>query len=111
MAKFFGIIGYTITEEKSPGVWVDKVYERSYTGDVIRATRRWNSTENVNPNLTISDTISIVADEFTLANMHAMKYVKWRGATWAIDSVTIERPRMTLAIGGLYSGNTTPTPD
>lgn len=106
MAKFYGIIGIVDTVESSPGVWSDSIQERRYTGDVIRKTRRWESSDNVNPDVTISDTISIIADEFTLASMHLMKYVKWRGAAWAINSFTVAYPRIQLEIGGLYNGQT-----
>jgi hypothetical protein len=107
MAKFYGIIGYAITEESetSPGVWIDEPTERSYTGDIIRSVNRWRSEDQVNPDFTISDTISIIADGFALENVGSMKYVKWRGATWAISSVSVERPRVIIEIGGLYSGN------
>jgi hypothetical protein len=104
MAKFYGVIGYSITTEAEPGVWIDEITERSYTGDVIKKASNWKFGDQVNPDFTISDTISIVADGFTLANMQFMKYVKWRDATWAINSVQIERPRVILEIGGLYSG-------
>lgn len=107
MAKFYGAIGYSIITETSPGVWIDEVVERNYTGDEIKAKRIWQPSENVNPNFTISDSISIVADEFMLANMQMMKYVRWRGAVWSINSISIDRPRMVLAIGGLFNGNTT----
>lgn len=110
MAKFYGTIGFASDKETSPGVWTEDVVERQYTGDVIQASRRWEPTAEVNPNLTISDTISIVADNFFLTNMHFMKYVKWRNAVWAVKSVTFERPRIIIAMGGLYNGNTTPTP-
>lgn len=107
MAKFYGIIGYSSTEEAeetSPGVWKDKFIERPYTGDVIKNTRRWNSGENVNPDMAVSETISIVADGFVLENLYSMKYVKWHGATLAIVSVEIERPRVIVEIGGLFNG-------
>ena len=106
MAKFYGIIGIVDTIETSPGVWSDDIQEIRYTGDIIRKTRRWESTDNLNPDVTISDSISIIADEFTLASMHLMKYVKWRNAVWAVKNFTVEYPRIQLEIGGLYNGQT-----
>lgn len=115
MAKFYGKIGYGLTVETAPGVWVDSIVERSYTGDIIKDVWRWReygkTVPAVNADLAISEVISIVADKFVLENMHAMKYVKWRGAAWTINNVTNERPRMILTLGGLFNGNTTPTPD
>lgn len=106
MAKFYGIIGYAVTKEQAPGVWVDEIIERPYTGDIIKASRRWQPNENLNANLTISETISIVADSFTLENLHSMKYVKWQGAAWNITSIEVNRPRLLLTVGGLYNGQT-----
>jgi hypothetical protein len=106
MAKFYGIIGIADTTETAPGVWSDGVSEIAYTGDVIRKTRRIESGDKVNPDVSLSDSISIIADEFTLAKMHLMKYVKWRGAVWAINSFTVAYPRIQLEIGGLYNGPT-----
>lgn len=113
MAKFYGTIGYGITKESetSPGVWIDEFIERNYTGDVLRNMRNWRMAENVNPDITVSDTISIIADGYALENLHSMKYVKWRGATLAVISITVERPRVILEIGGLFSGAKLPTPD
>lgn len=115
MAKFYGIIGYSSeeeAEETSPGVWNDKFVERPYTGDVIENKRQWRSGENVNPDLEVSETISIIADGFVLENLYSMKYVKWHGATLAIVSAVIERPRVILSIGGLFNGREAePAPD
>lgn len=30
MAKFYGVIGYAVTEETKPGVWAEKIIERMY---------------------------------------------------------------------------------
>ena len=43
MAKFYGVIGYAVTEETKPGVWTEKIIERMYYGDLIRNTRRLQS--------------------------------------------------------------------
>ena len=110
MAKFYGIIGYSETQKTAPGVWTDIVVERPYTGDVLKNMRQWRDNGNVNPDDTISDTISIIADGFILENLYSMKYVKWRGETLAIVSVVVERPRVIIAIGGLFSGDTSRGP-
>ena len=54
MAKFYGVIGYAITTETTPGVWVDTFIERNYTGDIVRNMRNWQHSDNVNPDITIS---------------------------------------------------------
>lgn len=43
MSKFYGAIGYSVTEEIRPGVWGEKITVRDYYGDVIRNTRQYQS--------------------------------------------------------------------
>ena len=40
MAKFYGAIGFAETVETDPGIWEEKIVERSYSGDVIRNIRK-----------------------------------------------------------------------
>lgn len=107
MAKFYGPIGYVAASETAPGVYTtDVVTEHNYVGDVIKNTRRLEAGENLNDNLTISNTISIVADPFAYQNFYAMRYIKWMGVYWKITSVEVSRPRLILTIGGVYNGDT-----
>jgi hypothetical protein len=104
MAKFYGAIGYAETNETSPGVWTEVITERNYYGDVIRDNRRLQAGENLNDNLTLNNIFSIVADPYAYQNFHAMRYVKWMGASWKISNVEVQRPRLLLTIGGVYNG-------
>lgn len=104
MAKFYGLIGYAETSETSPGVWTEVITERSYYGDVIKNSRRWQAGENLNDDLTINNQISIVADPFAYQNFHAIKYIKWMGASWKITNIDVQSPRLILTIGGVYNG-------
>lgn len=108
MAKFYGSIGYAETVETEPDVWVEKITEYTYRGDIQRNTRRWENGEHLNDNLNINNMISIVADAFAYDHFFAMRYVTWMGARWKITNVEIQRPRLILTIGGVYNG---PTPD
>jgi hypothetical protein len=110
MAKFFGSIGYAETTETAPGVWTEVVTERNYFGDELKNTRRLEAGENLNDNLVINNTISIVADPFALQHFHTMRYVQWMGASWKITNVDVQRPRLILTIGGIYNGSTPTTP-
>lgn len=106
MSKFFGPIGFVIDEETEPGsgIWVQVPTERNYRGEVNRISKRWDSSEHLNKNLNISNTISIVADPFVSNNLNAIRYIKWLGGYWEITSVDVELPRLTLSIGGAYNG-------
>lgn len=104
MAKFYGVIGYFVTKETSPGVWEEDVTERSYYGDLIRNVRKTQSSDGLNDDINIANEISIVADPFANENFHSMRYVHFMGAKWKITSVEVQYPRLILTIGGVYNG-------
>jgi hypothetical protein len=104
MAKFYGVIGYSETSEIADGVWEDVITELTYSGDVIRNSKRFQAGESLNDDLTVNNEISIVADPFANQNFHKMKYVTWLGAKWKITKVDVQRPRLLLTIGGVYNG-------
>lgn len=105
MAKFYGKIGYAETTETEPGIWEEVITERDYYGDIIKMTKRWQSSDQLNDNLEINNTISIIADPYATQHFHAMRYIVWMGASWKITSVEVQRPRLLLSIGGVYNGN------
>jgi hypothetical protein len=104
MAKFYGAIGYALQSETAPGVWTDTIVEKNYRGDIVLDQRRWQSSEQVNDNLNLDNSISIIADPYAYQNIGNIKYIVWNGATWKIQSISINRPRIILQIGGLYNG-------
>lgn len=103
MAKFCGVIGYAITRETEPGIYVEEIVENEYYGDVIRNTRRLREAAKVNDDINISNQISIVADPFANNNFHAMRYIVFMGTKWKIIEVEVQYPRLILSIGGLYN--------
>jgi hypothetical protein len=104
MAKFYGSIGYADTVETSPGVWVDRITERNYFGDLVKNTRRLQTGDQLNDDITVSNEIHIVADPYAIANFHSMRYVEFMGARWKISNVEVRHPRLILTVGGLYNG-------
>ena len=104
MAKFYGKIGYGITEETSPGCWVEQISERDYFGDVTKLSSRMQTSDKVNDDITIANQISILADPYAYNHFHLMKYVEYMGAKWKIASVEVKYPRLSLITGGLYNG-------
>lgn len=113
MPKFFGKVGYGKTVEKpeGSGIWVDDIREISYYGDVVRDTRNISPSESVNDDLTVGNSISIVADEFAFQHFFEMKYVEWSKVLWKISEVEVQRPRLILRLGGVYNGPTADTPE
>lgn len=109
--KFYGAIGYSETVEETgdrEGNWIpDRITERKYYGDVLKNSRRLDSNgDGTNDNLSINNSISIVADAYAYNHFFAMKYVKWMGACWKVTNVEVQRPRLVLTIGGVYNGPT-----
>lgn len=107
MAKFFGKIGYGETVEKSPGVWVDEIVEYDYYGDIIQKSRRLEETDKLNDDVSVGNSISVVADAYANEHFFAIRYVQWAGARWTVSEVKVQRPRLILTLGGVYNG---PTP-
>lgn len=108
MAKWFGTIGFAETVETKPGVWEEQITERKYYGDVIRNTRRLQSTDQLNNDINIANEISIVADPFAVNHIYAMRYVEFMGVRWMVSTVDAsQRPRLILSIGGVYNGKQT----
>lgn len=103
MAKWFGKIGYASTAETMPGVWEETIVEREYYGDVLRNSRRLQSTDKVNDDVNIANQISIVADPYANENFHAMRYVEFMGAKWKVTDVEVQYPRLVLTLGGVFN--------
>ena len=104
MAKWYGKIGYAITEETEPGLWEPKIIERNYYGDMTSDVRKRQNSGEVNDNINLSKVISSVADPCVIQSCSLMAYVEIMGAKWKITDVDIQYPRLTLTIGGVYNG-------
>ena len=106
MSKFYGTVGFGTAQqvETSPGVWEVLPIERNYFGDILNNVFRSQNTENLNDDIVITNRISILADPYALNNFHQIKYVKWMGIAWKVNSVEEQFPRLILNLGGTYNG-------
>lgn len=104
MVKFYGKVGYGETVETRPGVWDDVIVEHYHYGDVVRNSRTLQTGEKVNNDLSVGNSISIVADAYANNHFWAMKYIEWQGALWIVADVTVQAPRLLLRLGGVYDG-------
>lgn len=107
MTRFFGVVGYGESLESDSGVWTDEITEVEYYGDVVRNTRKLEPGDKVNDDISVGNSISIVADEFAQNNFFKIKYVGWAGTRWIVTDVEVRSPRLILTLGGVYNG---PTP-
>lgn len=106
MARFRGVVGYGGTVETSPGVHEEVITERTYSGDVIRDARQLQEREQVLDDISVQNSISIVADDYANGHFHAIRYVDWAGSLWKVTTVEVQRPRLILRLGGIYNGPT-----
>lgn len=104
MARFYGKIGYGIDVNKGNGVWETVITERVSSGDVISPRKNSGTGEKVNDDLSVSNSVSIVADSYALENASAIRYVELLGALWKVLNVETESPRLILRLGGVYNG-------
>lgn len=104
MAKFIGPIGFGEPTEIEPGVIEDVITERIYAGDVVRNTRQLQEGQKVNDDISVNNSISIVADEYANEHIFAIRYIKWAGSLWKVSDVEVQRPRLLLRLGGVYNG-------
>jgi hypothetical protein len=105
MARFFGEIGYAgDTVKVGPGKFVEQIVEYTYSGDLVRNSRNLVNGESVNDDVSVTNSISIVADAYANEHIFAMRYVRWQGALWKIVEVEVVRPRLLLRLGGVYNG-------
>lgn len=109
MARFHGEVGYgeSVENPSGSGVWEDVITEFSYFGDVVRNTRRLENGEGLNNDISVGNSISIVADEYAIKHFFMIKYVRWSGVLWTVTSVEVQSPRLILSLGSVYNG---PTP-
>lgn len=84
------------------------IVERDYVGDILRNTRRLQSGESVNDDLSVNNMISIVADPYANENFFAIRYVQWMGTLWKVTEVEVQSPRLLLRLGGKYNGPIAP---
>ena len=112
MARFCGKIGYSRQQvETSPGVYEDRINERTYYGDVTRITLPLEGSDSGNMDILANNTISILADAYAYDHFFDMKYVWWMGTRWIITNVEVQRPRLILTLRGVYNdGDEAATP-
>ena len=105
MAKWFGKVGYSITEETEPGIWEETIVEREYYGDMTSDRRKRQNSGEVNDNINLANVISIIADPFAIQNCSYMAYAEVMGTRWKISDIEVQYPRLILTVGGVYNGD------
>jgi len=104
LAKWFGKVGYAEMLETAPGVWTENIVEREYSGDTYRNTRRLQSSDKLNDDVTVGNEISFIADPYANENFHSVRYAEFMGIKWKVTNVDVQYPRLILTLGGVYNG-------
>lgn len=99
--KWFGKIAFTHQEETEDGIWEDTPIVREYYGDIQRLSKR-DQLSGINSDLTITNTLSVVADPFLLNSFSDILYVEFMEKKWRVNSVEVGYPRLTMTLGSLY---------
>lgn len=103
MAKWYGKIGYSVTENKGGGIWESTITEKSHYGEMTGLRRSNQNSGGVNDDIIIKNAISILADPFAMDNFCNMVYVEIFGSKWKITEVEVQYPRLNLTLGGVYN--------
>lgn len=103
MSRWFGKVGFGIEEDKGYGNYETDIVEKEYFGDLIRSYQR-NSYSQISTNdeVTLNNQLSIIADEYSLANLSAIKYAEISGNYWKVTGVEEQYPHLLLSLGGAY---------
>lgn len=107
MAKYAGKIGFVLFDSSVPGVVKEVDSPKFYRGDLLENSRRLQSADQVNDNVTVNNRISIIADPYAKENFHAIRYAEFMGAKWKVTNISVEYPRLVLTLGGVYNGTST----
>lgn len=103
--KWFGKIGYCETVETEPSVYEEKIVERDCYGDLVRNTRRLTGSDKVNDDMTLANTLSVIADPYIQEHFCDIRYVTMYGGKWKVTDASVNYPRIELTLGGLWHGN------
>lgn len=104
MTRFYGDIGFGETVEKRPGIWEDVIIERKFSGDVLRNDLNSDSADKVLPDFQFTNRISVVAGYNALKLRKNIRYIRFEGDVWVINSIEIQGRRLILGLGGVYNG-------
>lgn len=108
MNQWSGKIGFFETKEVEKdgvgtGVWKPQLTEKRYFGIIQRDFRKTENSGSVNDNINISNTISILSDQFLNENLINIKYIEFKGHKFKVQNIEVQDPRIVVSLGGLYN--------
>ena len=107
MARFHDKVGVLISiANEQTGMATDRAVERPYYGTVLEHTRRWEASEHVTDDLSVSNQISITANDYAFKHMSSIAYVHYMGGYWKVSAIRVKAPQIILTLGGVWNGPT-----
>lgn len=103
MNKFSGKIGFIKEEETDQDVWSPVIEWRECFGDILRVSKSYQTSDKVNDDIKITNSISILADSYAYTNIPRIRCIEWLGNIWKVTDITLQYPRLILSLGGLYN--------
>lgn len=104
--KFYGKVGFAVTEDEGDGVWKEKITDKKYTGDVLHLQKNRDSGEHINDGLRLNSQFSILMDPWFYDHLASIRYIEYMGAKWIVETVDpTNYPRVLLTPGGIYHGD------
>lgn len=100
--KHRGIIGFVVTSEVRPGVYLPEPEERNYYMDVLLDTTYRRPSSYVNDNIEVRNKFSVVSDSYIKKHLSSIAYVEWGGSKWKVESAKSIPPRVEITIGGVW---------
>lgn len=103
MSRFSGKLGFVTTRETEEGVWLEDFVELKAKGTIRSLYVRNDNSSSINTNLRLTNEISILMDTKIEVYLETLKYVVWKGSKWEVQSISVNYPRLTINLGGLYA--------
>lgn len=101
--RYCGKLGFADeVEETAPSVFTEKMTERTYYGDVLEFGRQMQVGDKVNPDITVGNQLSVLADPFANDPSLRSPVCGVYGIRRQVTSVKVQYPRLILTLGGLW---------
>lgn len=108
--KYYDNVTFVIQQEdpEAPGNFKEYEITKPYMGDWKRIESKWVGGSNLIDDKRVNNQLEIISDPFAVTNFTHIRYVKWMGQTWSVNTVTLRPPRIVMEIGGLYNASKEP---
>lgn len=104
MARIFLTVGFEAQVEDRAGSYSSHFIDRPYKADLLQETDRWQQGDQIHDELTVTNRLSLVADDFAFKQIYLIRYAEMDGVRWRVSSVEVKRPRIILNLGGVFNG-------